>query len=168
MTPHTIDNQVALRYRFQEVYQVNKEDLLIKFRELKKKSETPYPIKILDHHIWLYIPLINRRIYSPHLHLQLESNQSNSTRVRALFGPHPTLWTMYIFFHFLVAISFLFLGVVGYSKFVLKEPYRGWLYGMFAMVVLWFFLYGIARLLRNMGLRQAKELFEFYKKIINE
>ncbi len=162
-----LDDTFELRYRFQEVFAVAKEEILSKFILLKNQNNHNYLIKIVDHHVWMYLPKVQQYIYTPHLHLQIEEEDAHTTKIRALFGPHPVLWTLFMFLHFLVAIAFIFFGVIAYSNYVLKEPVGLWVNLMIAMVIFWFMLYGFARYLRKIGLSQAQALFEIYKKVVS-
>lgn len=158
-----LEENIELRYRFQDDYQAELNQLIEHFQEIKDNIKPSCVIKIVDHHVWLHIPADQRHIYTPHLHLQLEQIEPKKLKVRALFGPQPALWTFFIFLHFWVAVVFLFALTVAYTNYTLNQNYTFYIYLMIAMVISWGLLYGFARFLRTQGLGQAKILYEVYK-----
>jgi H+/Cl- antiporter ClcA len=104
------------------------------------------------------IPDTKREYWSPHLHLELEPKDNNGTHIRGLFGPDPTLWTLFMFLHFMVAGIFVIFSAVAYSNYVLKQPTKMDLIVMLLMVIVWFLLYFIAKQIRFKGNGQMNEL----------
>lgn len=57
----------------------------------------------------LFVPDAERHYWSPHLSVQIEEAESGS-RLHARFGPHPDVWTMFVFLYALVGFAAL-IGV---------------------------------------------------------
>jgi hypothetical protein len=104
------------------------------------------------------MPESKREYWSPHLHLELEPKENNETHIRGLFGPEPTLWTLFMFLHFMVAGIFVIFSTIAYSNYVLKQPTTMDLIVMLLMVIVWFLLYFIAKQIRHKGNGQMNEL----------
>lgn len=158
-------NDVRLRLRFYkdvtgEINQVRK-----KFENYAQKVSDNFKISVCDDHIWLNIIGEKRQYWSPHLHLELESREDH-THIRALFGPAQTLWTFFMFLHFLVAGIFIIFGMILYSNIGLKQPYAFDLLVMGLMVIVWFLLYFIARQIRFNGCGQMDELEALFLEIL--
>lgn len=152
------DKSILLRPRFYKETSKTAETILQNYQQLKSEVQSDYSIKISGNHIWLYISPKNRKYFSPHLHLELEKSENGSTLVRGLFGPDQALWTMFMFFHFMVAGIFLIFGMIAYSNWTLKQPYQNDLMVMGLMVVVWILLYLIARSNRHNSVPQMHEL----------
>ena len=107
-----------------------------------------------------------REYWSPHLHLELEPKSENETHIRGLFGPEPTLWTFFMFLHFIVAGIFVIFSTIAYSNYVLKETFTMDIIVIVLMVFIWFLLYFIAKQIRFKGNDQMNELEAEFLKII--
>lgn len=160
------NNDIRLRLRFYKDVHENINSLRQKFENHGKTSSNDYLIKASHNHIWLDIKGPKKQYWSPHLHLELEPKGDNETHIRGLFGPDQSLWTFFMFLHFMVAGVFIIFGTIAYSNYVLKMPTTMNLIVMLLMVVVWFLLYFIAKQVRFKGNRQMKELETLFLKII--
>lgn len=153
-----IEKQIQLRPRFEKVVSKPISAITDAAKSLKNKLKANYIINNLDEHIWIYIGKENKKVYSPHLHLELQALENGDTKVKALFGPDPGLWTMFMFLHFAVAGIFTIFGVFAYSNWSLGQPFGIHLGIMLLMIIAWFSLYFTARNNRKKGMPQANEL----------
>lgn len=156
---------VRLRLRFYEDVNESIDQVRQKFENFAQKSSSDFKISVCENHIWLNIVGENKKYWSPHLHIELERND-NQTHIRALFGPDQTLWTFFMFLHFVVAGVFTIFGMILYSNMGLKQPYAFDLLVMGLMVIVWFLLYFIARQIRSNGYGQMDELEALFHKIL--
>lgn len=160
-------HQVRLLLRFYKDVDQNIDDVLRKFTNYTNYNTEDYNLRIHENHMWIYIIGSKKRYWSPHLHLQFESKPNNATHIRGLFGPDQTLWTLFMFLHFIVAGFFTIFGTIAYSNYTLNQPIKVDLIIMFLMVIVWFLLYVIARQIRNNGNGQMNELEQLFLKIVN-
>ncbi|HWR94221.1 MAG TPA: hypothetical protein VN192_03365 [Flavobacterium sp.] len=161
------NNEIRLLLRFYKDVDDKMENVIQKFKNFTEYDKSHFNIKLCDDHIWFYIIGDKKQYWSPHLHLQLESKENNKTHIRGLFGPDQTLWTFFMFLHFIVAGIFIIFGMIGYSHYSLKQSIISDIVIMFLMVVVWFLLYIIARQIRSNGNGQMNELEELFLKIID-
>ncbi len=161
-----VDNEVRLLLRFYKDVPQNTENVLQKFKAYKEEKKPNYNLKISGTHIWIFINGEQKKYYSPHLHLELENRSENETHIRGLFGPDPTLWTFFMFLHFIIAGVFLVFCGILYSNFVLKNPLTSNYIVLALMVISWFLLYFIARQIRHNGNDQMHELEKLFEKIL--
>lgn len=152
------NNEIRLRLRFYKDVQENIDAVRQKFENYKVNCTEDCHLKTKHNHIWMNIPESRREYWSPHLHLELESKEDGGTHIRGLFGPEPTLWTLFMFLHFMVAGIFVIFSAIAYSNYVLKQPTTMDLVVMSLMVIVWFLLYFIAKQIRFKGNGQMNEL----------
>ena len=160
------NNEIRLRLRFYKDIDESLEAVRQKFENYKNTKKADCLVKIKHDHIWINIPDEKREYWSPHLHLELEPKDNNGTHIRGLFGPEPTLWTLFMFLHFMVAGIFVIFSGIAYSNYVLKQPTTMNLIVMALMVVVWFLLYFIAKQIRFKGNVQMNELERKFLEIL--
>jgi hypothetical protein len=160
------NNEIRLRLRFYKDIPEKREIVQEKFENFKKNCGQNCQLKINQHHIWMHMPDSKRYYWSPHLHIELESTTNNQTHIRGLFGPEPTLWTLFIFLHFMVAGIFIIFSCMAYSDYILKQSTTMDYVVMLLMVCVWFLLYFIARQIRYKGYGQMNELEEKFLEIL--
>jgi hypothetical protein len=158
-------NTVRLRLRFYKDVEEGIDQVRKKFEDYAQKVPGDFKISVCDNHIWLNIVGEKRQYWSPHLHIELEPREQH-THIRALFGPAQTLWTFFMFLHFLVAGVFTIFGMILYSNIGLNQPYLFDLVVMVLMVIVWFLLYFIARQIRFNGYGQMNELEALFLKVL--
>ncbi len=71
-------------------------------------------------HVEMFIPEDERRIWSPWLSVSAEDSNEGST-LRGRFGPHPHVWTWYLFCAFGLAFGCLVGVSFGYAQWALER-----------------------------------------------
>ncbi len=73
--------------------------------------------------IWaeLYVPEAERRVWSPYLSLRVDEAEEGS-EVFGRFGPHPEVWTFFMFIYFGVAFLVAFGTTFAYVQWASNEP----------------------------------------------
>ncbi len=160
------NNELRLRLRFYKDVMINTTVLSKKFADFAKSNPVDYAVKTRGTHIWINIKGQKKSYYSPHLHLELEAKNENETHIRGLFGPDPTLWTFFMFLHFIIAGVFLIFSGIAYSNSVLKKSYTFDIVILVLMTLSWFLLYFIAKQIRSNGNDQTHELEKVFLEII--
>ena len=160
------NNELRLRLRFYKDIPENTDTLRQKFEDYTRLNSDDYSVKTGGTHIWLNIKGNKKSYYSPHLHLELEPKSENETHIRGLFGPDPTLWTFFMFLHFMIAGVFLIFCGIAYSDYILKNSITFDLTVILLMVFSWFLLYFIAKQIRENGNGQMNELETLFLKIM--
>ena len=152
------NNEIRLRLRFYKDVTENIDVVRQKFENYKVNGAKDYQLKTKHNHAWMNVPEAKREYWSPHLHLELEPKQDGGTHIRGLFDPDPTLWTLFMFLHFMVAGIFVIFSGIAYSDYVLKNSTTMDFVVMLLMVIVWFLLYFIAKQIRYKGNAQMNEL----------
>lgn len=155
-----LPNDIVLRPRFKIEVNTNHQNLLQAF-ENQKDSSSKYIITRVDDHVFLKFPKQQQHFWSPQLHLEINEQGDSSSTVYGLFGPNPTVWTLFMFLHFVVAGLFFGFGVWAYTNATLGNDYAIQLFLTLMMVVLWFVLYFAGRMGRAKGKPEMHQLHEF-------
>lgn len=167
LQPKISYDQIKLRYRFQQETELKVEEVIERFKTNKEKLYPKYLISVIEDNIWVKIGAEDRQLYSPHLHLEVTENFDKKTIIRALYGPNPAMWTLFMFLHFVVAGVFIIFGVIAYTRWQLEESMTSSVIVMILMSVIWLFLYFFARMNRKAGLPQAEEIQKVFESIVN-
>lgn len=156
----SITKEIILRPRFKMELSHENTSILKAFEDL---THTPgvYKIVRVDDHVFIRLPKHQQQFWSPQLHLEINNTDRNTSVLHGLFGPNPTVWTMFMFLHFLVAGLFIAFGVWTYTNWTLKNPYGIPMTLMLLMVMAWFGLYAAGRYGRTKGKAEMKDLYKF-------
>lgn len=88
--------------------------------------------------------------------------------LHGLYGPSPSVWTMFMFFRFIIASLFLVFGVWSYTSWSLKSSYAIPVSLMFFMVIIWFALYFYGQIGKASSKDDMHKLQDFMTAILNK
>jgi hypothetical protein len=112
------------------------------------------------------IPEEEQHLWSPQLTITLEKTDSGSL-VRGLYGPKPSIWTMFFFFYAFIAFAAMIIGMIGLSFWSLGKPAPIlWLVPILAVVFL--SLYLVAYSGQKLGHKQIVKLHRFIEEVLGE
>jgi len=160
-------NEIVLRPRFKVELNQNNETLLKAF-ESAKNTQKEFIINRVDDHVFIKLPKEKQQFWSPQLHLEINESENDSSTLHGLFGPNPTVWTMFMFFHFIVAGLFIAFGIWAYTNWSLKGDYAIQLSLMLLMVLIWFVLYFAGSIGKGSSKNEMHDLNDFMKRILKE
>jgi len=155
-------NEVVLRPRFKFELKRNHQEALKLFEEAKN-TQSDFVVSRVDDHVFIRIPKIKQHFWSPQLHLEINEVDENTSTLHGLFGPNPTVWTLFMFFHFLVAVLFIGFGAWAYGNWSLEISYGIQIGVMLLMIVIWFVLYFAGRLGKKKGMDEMFLLHGFMR-----
>ena len=133
---------------------------------LKKKTQKDFIVTRVDNHVFIKYPKEKQHFWSPQLHLEIDKVDDNKSLLHGLFGPNPTVWTMFMFLHFMVAGFFIAFGIWTYTNWSLKTDYAIQLSLTFLMILIWFALYFAGRIGRDTSKKDMFALRDFMNTII--
>ena len=114
---------------------------------------------------YFFVDEKERKMWSPHLSVQIEPMKEGSF-LRGRFGPHPELWTLFIFLYtgvgFLAVIG-LMLGFVQWQSDMAPWGFWGIWFGLPGLGI----LYGISVLGQRLSSHQMKELKDRIDELID-
>lgn len=158
-------NDIVLRPRFKMNLSISNETILKTF-ELEKASQSDVIISRIDDHVFIKFPKEKQHFWSPQLHLEINEIDENSSQLHGLFGPNPTVWTMFMFLHFMVAGFFIAFGIWAYTNWSLKTTYAIQISLMLLMVVVWVVLYFAGSIGKSSSKKEMHELHDFMNKVL--
>jgi len=163
----TTANDIVLRPRFKIDLQQHNE-IILKAFEKTKTTQKAFIVSRIDDHIFIKYPKHKQHFWSPQLHLEINEVDEHSCIIHGLFGPSPTIWTLFMFLHFMVAGLFIAFAIWAYTNFSLKNSYAIQVSLMLLMVIVWFVLYFAGSIGKTSSKTEMHELNNFMKTIINE
>ncbi|WP_308993830.1 GTP-binding protein [Mariniflexile litorale] len=158
-------NNFILRPRFKIKISRNKETILKKFQD-SKKTQSDFIISRIDEHVFIKFPKEKQHFWSPQLHLEINNINNSSCVLYGLFGPNPTIWTFFMFLHFIVGLLFFAFGIWTYSNWTLKTSYAFQISFMLIMAIIWIVLYFIGSIGKASSKDEMKDLYDCMEKII--
>ncbi|MDG1714786.1 GTP-binding protein [Lacinutrix sp.] len=162
-----LENEIILRPRFKFDIEYNNEKLLELF-DATKSTQSNFIVSRVDDHVFIKIPKAKQQFWSPQLHLEINKIEHNKSQLYGLFGPNPTVWTLFMFLHFAVAGLFIALCIWAYSNYALKVDYSLQIWGMVLMIVLWFVLYFSGRVSKASNQKEMTDLYTFMSSVLDE
>lgn len=160
-----LSNKIVLRPRFKIEVQRDNEKLLKEF-ETFKTTQTEFVVSRIDDHVFIKFPKKDQHFWSPQLHLEINEDGENKAIINGLFGPNPTVWTLFMFLHFIVAGLFFGFGIWAYTNVTLNNTYSMQLCLTLTMVLFWFALYFSGRIGRSKGMPEMHLLNDFMNNIL--
>ncbi|MEP1488634.1 MAG: GTP-binding protein [Algibacter sp.] len=160
-------NDFVLRPRFKMALNKNNETVLHHF-ETTKTTQSAFIVTRLDDHVFIKFPKQEQHFWSPQLHLEINEVNKSSSMLHGLYGPNPTIWTMFMFFHFIIAGLFLAFGVWAYTNWSLKSSYAIQVALMLFMIIIWFALYFSGRIGKASSTGDMHKLQDFMNNVLNE
>lgn len=162
-----LPNDIVLRPRFTLEYDVLPETMLCAYEDVGAISKD-FVVYRADDHIFISIQKKKKQhFWSPQLHLEIYKIESQPTVIKGVYGPSPTVWTLFMFFHFLVFILFMASGVWLYTNVTLQLSYAFPLLGMILLFLAWIGLYIAGRIGRKKGKREMYRLQSFMYATLN-
>jgi len=158
-------NTIVLRPRFKITLQYNNETVLKAF-DISKVSQKEFIVNRIDDHVFIKFPKQKQHFWSPQLHLEINEVDEKSSLLHGLFGPNPTVWTFFMFLHFMVAGLFIAFSIWAYTNWALKSSYALQVSLMLFMVIVWFALYFAGSIGKASSKKEMLELQEFMNKVL--
>ena len=163
----SVKNDIVLRPRFKIELNEDNVSVLKRFEDLKN-SQSNFTVSRIDNHVFIKYLKKDQHFWSPQLHLEIDEINDSSSLLHGLFGPNPTVWTMFMFFHFIVATLFIAFGIWAYTNWNLGTNFIIQLSLMILMVIIWFGLYFAGRLGRDSSKKEMMQLHEVMENIIKQ
>jgi len=150
-----------VRPRFKHMSGHKQEEIIAHMKELLGKKKELYTYIELPNQIIIKIPKKDRHFWSPQLALSFE-DQDNGTIIRGLYGPDPSVWTVFFFSYSILFFLILLSSMIGLAQLYLDMPAM-WLWGAPVCIVLLFIVYLVAQMGQKIGATQMFDLHHFYE-----
>ncbi|GER59375.1 GTP-binding protein [Patiriisocius marinus] len=156
-----LSNEIVLRPRF-TIESTDAPDKLLATFEESKTHTVDFVISRIDDHVFIRIPKNKQHFWSPQLHLEIYKIESQPTIIKGLYGPNPTVWTMFMFLHFVVGTLFIGAGVWMYTNIALGDPFIFPIVALITLFIMWFVLYFSGRLGKQAGKKEMLQLQAYF------
>jgi len=160
-----LGDEIVLRPRFKIELNHSNETVLSAF-EASKDSTKGIVLLRIDDHVFIKIPKEDQHFWSPQLDLEIISFEEGESVLHGVFGPKPSVWTLFMFFHFIVGTLFIGIGIWAYTNASLKTSFTVQLVLLFLLGIVWFALYFAGRMGKSTGKKEMILLNTFMKKIL--
>ena len=147
-----------------EIPRIN-EAILSDFENVKN-TQSEFIVTRVDDHVFIKFPKEKQHFWSPQLHLEINKVDDNSTMLHGLFGPNPTVWTLFMFLHFIVAGLFIAFAIWTYTNWSLKQSFAVQASVTILMVLLWVTLYFAGSLGKASSTNDMRLLNNFMNEVL--
>lgn len=112
-------------------------------------------------------PEEEQHFWSPQLTITLDKDEDDITRVRGLYGPKPSVWTMFVFFYAAIGFAIMIISMIGLSYWSLGKPATLlWLVPILLLIFL--SLYLVAYFGQRLGHKQMTNLHRFLERCLDK
>jgi hypothetical protein len=161
------NSEIFLRPRFSIDLEENNQEVIERFSKEFTNDKCLFIGNIVDDHIFISVAKKDEHFWSAQLHLEILEQTAETSLLKGLFGPKPQVWTLFMFVHFVIGISFLAFGALLYARFSLNESIFFPLAMVIALPLLWILLYFLGKIEKDTGKKQMKDLHDFMIKVIS-
>ena len=155
-----------IRPRFQKTIHLSPEELRAGLKARQEQTKNECIVHSTTGYVSIHIPRGEQHFWSPQLQMTLEE-QEDGTLIRGLYGPNPSVWTIFLFGYAALAILGFFAAMMGLSQLSLDmEPYMLW--ALPIMGLLAGLLYIIAQMGQKFGAEQMFTIHHFFEEVIKE
>ncbi|MDG1730692.1 MAG: GTP-binding protein [Algibacter sp.] len=161
-----LSNDIVLRPRFKMDIPRHNEAVLSDF-ENTKTTQSEFIVTRVDDHVFIKFPKEKQHFWSPQLHLEINKIDENSSKLHGLFGPSPTVWTLFMFLHFMVAGVFIAFAIWTYTNISLKQSYVIQASVTLLMVLIWITLYFAGSIGKASSTKDMRLLNNFMNRILS-
>lgn len=119
----------------------------------------------LTHGLFRILPA-HQHFWSPQLNVSFEETD-DGTVLRGMYGPHPTVWAVFLFGYAILGLALFFTTIIGLVKYSLHiESQILWLlpFLLGGLVILYF----VAQMGQKMGVEQTFQLHHFFEESIGQ
>ncbi len=145
-----------VRPRFKIVTPKTEAEIAQSFRDQLARSSSGCTASINPGFISLFIPATEQHYWSPQLNMTIESTEEGQV-IRGLYGPRPTIWTMFVFFYFIIGLLLVFISIIGFSNRSLGLE-ASILWWVPVLLLLFLSLYAVSRFGERLGREQLHTL----------
>jgi len=137
-----------------------------RFRVALADPDCPVEGQIFPKHIDLLMSAEQRHFWSPWLPLDVAVGEAG-TELRGRFGPHPNVWTAFVFVYSVLAVLAVVALCFGGAQLMLGTS--PWAFGvMAACLALGAFIYGAEFIGKGMGSEQMWVMRDFVARVVGE
>lgn len=159
-------NFKRVRPRIRLVSELSSSEITDRIRIKLNEGVCPCIGQVTANFATIYPPPEEQHYWSPQLTITLEENE-NSTLIRGLYGPKPSVWTMFVFFYSIIGFATIIVSMIGLSYWTLNLP-ADILWAVPGLILLFFSLYLVAYFGQKFGHRQLSRIHRFLEDCLDQ
>lgn len=136
-------------------------------RKLESNTSVPVEGKVFHTHGLFRITPEQQHYWSPQLNISFEETDEHKTIIRGMYGPHPSVWAVFLMGYALLGIGTLVISLLGLVRMSLKlDSSILWTLPFLVggLVILWF----LAQTGQKVGVEQTFIIHHFFEEAIEE
>jgi len=158
-------NDIILRPRFTFEIEQAHETALSAF-EASKKTQEDFIINRVSNHVFIKVTKAKQQYTSPQLHLEITAINEHKSIVNGIFGPNPTVWTFFMFLHFIVVGLFIAISIWTYTNWSLGRPFDLQIVFILVLLFTWLGLYFIGQSNKKKSIPEMLEQHHFMRDVL--
>jgi hypothetical protein len=130
-----------------------------------EKTHLPVEGKVFNTHGLLRIIPTQQHYWSPQLSVSFEESEDHKTVIRGMYGPHPSVWAIFLMGYVLFGLGIFFITMVGLVRLNLKlDASILWIvpFLLGGTIILWL----LAQTGQKMGVEQTFTIHHFFEESI--
>ncbi len=151
---------VQIRPRFQVVTQVSAQEIADRLRTGLEAEGSPCIGEAHARYANLKIPVDEQHYWSPQLAITIEENEEG-TVVRGLYGPRPTVWTMFVFFYAAIGFAVMVISAIAMAMWMMGKSVM-FFWSVPVLIAIFFSLYHVAYIGKKKGHAESEILHKFF------
>lgn len=155
---------IRSRPRFRKYLNAPTEDVLQAFSQTGSSEEVH--VSVATHHVFLRVKKEQEHFWSPQLGIVVEQWQQGQSLVRALYGPKPQIWTLFVFVYAVVAMSTTAMLIWGLSQLWVLHTYAWALWFVPGGVLTLGGVYLLTQFGQKLSYPQMEQIHEHFHQII--
>lgn len=158
---------IRIRPRFQQHITRSPESLMQLFEQKLTDEDHCIVSMIPNNHVLLKVGASEHHFWSPQLWLTFDTEPDGTTLLRGLYGPGPSVWTLFVFGYGALGILALFITMAGLSQLSLDmaAPIL-WALPIIGLLALG--IYITAQVGQKLGAQQTFQLHQFLETTLEE
>ncbi len=157
-----------IRPRFDMYSQKTVEEVIELIKEkLKDNPHNLYGVAMQDH-ITIRVDSEKRHFWSPQLSVLLQREEGDTeTKIIGVYGPMPSVWTMFAFGYLAIGVLFVFISIVGFSQRALGSE-SSILWSLPFMMIVAIIMYIISQMGQKLAAAQTYAIHYFFQDALGE
>lgn len=144
---------------------ITPEEICDKIEAALEQPDSTIAGKVNPWFISLRVPAAERHYWSPQLNITIEETEDGNL-LRGVYGPRPAVWTMFVFFYFIIALLVVFISIIGLSNLSLGNG-GTILWWVPVLLAIFSSLYLTSRFGERLGRHQLHVLHDFTERALD-
>lgn len=158
--------QIRPRFEISSPYEVSELHNIMK--KAIHSNQAPCEGKVRYGYVSLFPKESEHHYWSPHLSVTMEEHpEEKGSLLRGLYGPSPSVWTMFIFVYSIIALAIVIALVIGFANMSIDES-TAILWAVPALIILFASMYLVSSVGQKKGHSQIEEMHHFFESCIGQ